>query len=445
MRAADLKDKKVVIWGLGREGKAAAAFIRKALPDVPLVLADEAEGPDKIDGLPTDCRIVRGAAQIEAALDDADVVVKSPGVSLYHPLLQRLKNKGVVVTSLLNLWAAEPRSATTIFVTGTKGKSTTSALLTHVLNGLGKKAAVGGNIGVPVADIPSRGVDYAVVEVSSYQAADFSGACDIAILTSLHPEHLDWHGSAEVYFADKLNLLAHAKTKIVNAETLDIARRHGLVAEGMIVFNRPDGLHAEDGKILDGGKIIGAPRNAHLARPHNLSNICAVLAVIKLLGLDLAAALRAMENFQGLPHRQQELGEKDGVLYVNDSIATVPHAAIAALDVYRTRPVTLIAGGYDRGIDYTPLTDYILANGVHAVICLGASGMRIYDALKKRREERIFAVASLPEAVVRARAETPQGGVILLSPAAPSYGMFHDFTERGERFAAECGFKIAAP
>ena len=436
MRAADLKNKKIVIWGFGNEGKAAAGFIRKALPAQPLVFVDEAEGPES--DMPEGCRITRGATHIASTLEDADIVIKSPGVSLYHPLIKRLTKKGVPVTSLLNLWLAEPRAAKIIAVTGTKGKSTTSSLLAHTLRGLNKNVGLGGNIGVPVTEIASDAA-YAVIEISSYQAANIEGACDIAILTSLFPEHLDWHGSLETYFTDKLRLLTHAKTKIVNAATLDALRQHGIADENLLVFNRPDGLHEKDGKICDGDKLIGAPNNAHLARAHNLSNVCAVLTATKFLGLDTKAALEAMESFQGLPHRQQELGEKKGVLYVNDSIATTPQAAIAALEVYKDRPVTLIAGGYDRGIDYAPLIERILADKTHAVICLGPSGKRIFDALKTGGAH-VFTATSMNEAVKIAKSETPKGGVVLLSPAAPSFGMFHNYAERGQSFAAEAGF-----
>lgn len=440
MRAADLKNMKIVIWGLGNEGKAVAGFIRKALPAQPLVFVDEAEG-NGTDGLPEGSRVVRGSANIDSTLDDADIVIKSPGVSLYHPLIKRLAKKGVPVTSLLNLWLAEPRAAKIIGVTGTKGKSTTSSLLAHTLKGLGKTAAIGGNIGVPVTEIAGD-AGYAVIEVSSFQAANLEGACDIAILTSLFPEHLDWHGSAETYITDKLRLLTHAKTKIVNQSTAHAVRSHGITEENLLVFNQPDGLHIKDGKIYDGEQLIGGLANAHLARAHNLSNVCAVLTVIKFLGLDLPAALAAMESYQGLPHRQQELGEKNGVLYVNDSIATTPHAAIAALEVYHSRPITLIAGGYDRGVDYTPLIERILADKVQTVICLGASGKRIHDALAERGMQHLFTAASMKEVIKIAKKETPKGGVILLSPGAPSFGLFRDYADRGKTFAAEAGFKM---
>ena len=294
---------------------------------------------------------------------------------------------------------------------------------------------------MPVTEIPAD-VGYAVVEVSSFQAANLEGVCDIAILTSLFPEHLDWHGSAETYMADKLRLLTHAKTKIVNELAFYIVRTHGLDGENMIVFNKPNSLHVRDKKIYDGDKLIGGLGNAHLSRAHNLSNVCGALTAIKFLGLDMAAALAAMESYQGLPHRQQELGEKNGILYVNDSIATTPHATIAALEVYHGRPITLIAGGYDRGVEYTPLIRQIINDKTHAVICLGASGKRIHDALAERNYKSLFTAASMKDVITIAKAETPKGGVILLSPGAPSFGLFHDYADRGKTFAAEAGFKI---
>ncbi len=149
--------------------------------------------------------------------------MKSPGVSLYRDELRAARDKGTTITSLLNLWFTEQYALTTICVTGTKGKSTTASLIAHMLRQLGRRVALAGNIGVPITEIDADAVDYAVIELSSYQAADFTGICDIAVLTSLFPEHLDWHRSVENYYRDKVNLLAHARCAVVarEAETLD--------------------------------------------------------------------------------------------------------------------------------------------------------------------------------------------------------------------------------
>ena len=291
-----------------------------------------------------------------------------------------------------------------------------------------------------MVDIDGNDTDFAVIEVSSYQAADLAETIDLAILVSLQPEHLDWHRTPDRYFSDKLNLLARARTKIINDETVPDARRCGLKPENTLFFNRPDGLHTRGGEIYDAAQRIGIPPNIYLTRPHNLSNVCAVLTAIKFFGFDLFAALATMADYKALPHRQQEIGERDGILYVNDSIATAPHATIAALEVYRDRPISLIAGGFDRGIDYATLVAYIVAHNTHAVILMGPSGQRVFDALTAHRKERTFVVPSMKEAVAVASMHTPKGGAVLLSPAAPSYGMFRDFIERGESFATEAGF-----
>jgi UDP-N-acetylmuramoyl-L-alanine---L-glutamate ligase len=426
MRRADLKDKNIVIWGVGREGKAAAEYVRRQLPEQTFTFVDEDPNAD-MTFLATGDRAVRDKAQIETALDGADVIIKSPGVSLYHPLLNGKKS-----TSILNLWLAEPHEAQTICVTGTKGKSTTAALLAHTLKALGKKAALLGNIGVPITEFFAEEKGFAIIEVSSYQAAGLTETCDIGVVTSLYPEHLDWHGSLKTYYHDKLNLLAHSKMKIVNAEALKTAKEYDLSLKDAVFFNNRFGFHVKGGQVFDKDELIGLPRNAHLARAHNLVNICAALEVLRQLGIKPKNALPIMETFSGLPHRQQELGEKNGVLFVDDSISTTPQSAIAAMDVYAGRPVTILVGGFDRGIDYVPLVDYVRKKNINAIICMGESGQRIFEQLKT---PSAFLCGSLQEAFSLAQKKTPKGGVVLLSPASPSYGMFKNFEERGKAFA----------
>ncbi|HJU19031.1 MAG TPA: UDP-N-acetylmuramoyl-L-alanine--D-glutamate ligase [Stellaceae bacterium] len=441
MRAADLGARRVAVWGLGREGRAAIGFLRRRCPTLSPVLLDEAadRAPPPDGG---DLCCVFGREDIARTLAGIDVIVKSPGVSLYHPLIAAARARGVAVTSLLNLWFAEKPALTTICVTGTKGKSTTASLLAHILAGLGRRTALAGNIGVPVSAIDESAADCAVIEVSSYQAADFAGHCDVAVLTSLYPEHLDWHGSAERYFRDKLNLLEHARYCVVNRESAAAAAQVlGGLPPDTVLFNDAAGLHCRDGAIFAGGERIGAVGNAYLSRPHNLSNLSAALTAARLLGLDSAAGLAAAASFRGLPHRQQELGESGGLLFVDDSISTTPESTIAALAVYAGRPITVILGGYDRGIDYDKLVAALAAGAAHAAVCLGESGARIHGALHRRPDCAAASclVSSMSEAVAASRRLTPPGGVVLLSPAAPSYGQYRDFIERGRDFAAKAG------
>jgi len=385
MKISDLKNKKIVIWGAGREGLAAAAFIRSHLSEQKIIFVDEGDTKN------AEYTIIHDLALIAQTIADADIVIKSPGVSLYHPFLIKENARGLVVTSLLNIWCAENPKARIIAVTGTKGKSTTASLLHHVLINMGEKAVLLGNIGVPVTEATEHDAEYFIIEVSSYQAANFTGQCEIGIMTSLFPEHLDWHGGEKNYYKNKANLLLKSKIAIIEEKAAcllkDLKLFQGLNA---IIINQTE-------------TQLG---NSYLDRAHNRSNVNAVLAVVQALNLDNAKALHAMKNFQGLPHRQQELGETDGILYVDDSISTTPQSAIAALETYKGRAVTLIAGGHNRGIDFQPLIKYIIINKINAVICLGTCGPIIFDALKAQGMKNTHLVTSMQAAVEKAKAST---------------------------------------
>jgi UDP-N-acetylmuramoylalanine--D-glutamate ligase len=415
MRIDELRGRRIAIWGFAREGKAALRFLRERDPALAITILDDAE-------CTPDAPLISGRDAITRAITGFDVVVKSPGISLYDPLVGRAKANGARFTSLLNLWFADPPPCLTVCVTGTKGKSTTTALITHILRGVGRHAVAAGNIGVPVTELPREGLDAAVIEVSSYQAADFSGQCDFAVLTSLHQEHLDWHGSVTAYRRDKLNLLRHARQSLIHREALAPVAEVLDLNELRYASFGPADLHVS---------------NRYLARPQNLSNLAGALALVGALGVDVTKALHAADDFPPLPHRQQEIGEIGGLLYVDDSISTTPEATIAALDVYRDRPLTVIIGGHDRGLDYSALVARLQQEPRPGVVLIDASGKRIHDLLGDGG--RIRAAASMREAVSQARIITRRGGVVLLSPAAPSYGRYRSFIERGEDFARCAG------
>jgi UDP-N-acetylmuramoylalanine--D-glutamate ligase len=409
MHVAELRGRRIAIWGYAREGRAALRFLRERDSTLDITVLDDEDAHD------APALLISGRAAIAEEINGFDVVVKSPGISLYDSLVLQAKAAGVRFTSLLNLWFSDAPPCRTICVTGTKGKSTTTALIAHMVRGAGLHAMAAGNIGVPVTELPLDGLDVAVIEVSSYQAADFCGQCDIAVLTSLFQEHLDWHGSVEAYRRDKLNLLLHARRALVSRDALG-------------VINEVLDLHSLPHTTFAVGPAVRV-NNRYLARPHNLANVAAALAVMRELDIDQSAALRAAEDFPPLPHRQQEIGEIKGVLYVDDSISTTPEATIAALDVYRDRPVTVIVGGHDRGIDYTPLIERLRASPRPGLVLMDASGRRIGELLGAGTP-----VETMDDAVGEARLITPAGGVILLSPAAPSYGRYRSFIERGEDF-----------
>lgn len=417
MLLSDLAKKKIVIWGLGREALAAASLL--AGRDIPFSFVDE--NPNA--SLPSpfaQCKLVCASEkEIGEALSACEVVIKSPGVSLYHPLLEKEKSRSLVITSLLNIWLAENPSLKTIAITGTKGKSTTSSLMAHVLTKLGRKVALVGNIGVPVTEVDVAACDIAVIEVSSYQAANLSQMCDVGVLVSFYPEHLNWHGSLARYMRDKYNLLVHSRKAFCERKASEIFVKDGLSVSSFALFDEASEAGLE---------------NAYLSRAHNRGNVQAVLAVCEALDFPREEALQAMADYKGLAHRQQEVGEVEGLLFVDDSISTTPQSTMAAMQVYEGRALTLIIGGQDRGLDYRILVRAIAAHPDIRVLCLGESGPRLHKELADAGVNRILICATMAEIVKQAKAITPKGGVVLLSPAAPSYDMFKDFEDRAAAF-----------
>lgn len=434
---------EVLIWGTGREGKAAAAFFLARHPDLSLAFLDEASkeiAPESLRIENKNIPVISAPSSLEDLVIQAGLLVKSPGVSLYHPLLEKRKALGLPITSLLNLWLAERRDAVTIAITGTKGKSTTASLMGHVLNSLGQKTAVLGNIGTPVTEAP-KDAEIFVIEVSSYQAANLSESVSIAILTSLYPEHLDWHKSLHAYYRDKSHLLAQGRQSLVSSQAHDVMAQNGLSTEAPC-FGCPEGWHFEGPLLYKGAQSFGTLDNAYLCRAHNKTNALAVIAALDLMGYAPKETLAAMSSYKGLPHREQEMGEKDGILYVDDSISTTPHSAMAALEAFSNHPAILLAGGYDRGVPYDALADYVRAHATKAVICMGASGPRLFEQLQKKGYQAAHLVNTMEEAVHAAKARAEAGDVILLSPGAPSYDHYKDFTERAVHFASLCGFQV---
>ncbi|MDD3181543.1 MAG: UDP-N-acetylmuramoyl-L-alanine--D-glutamate ligase [Alphaproteobacteria bacterium] len=438
MHRFQLRDKKIVIWGTGIEALAAARYIRALHTKQVFTFVDEHGEASLPKEWPTD-RLITNLFEIEAAVLAADVIIKSPGVSFYHPILEAAKARQIPITSLLNLWSAENDSRRVITITGTKGKSTTASLLTHVLQQLGQRVTILGNFGVPVTECKAEDFDYVILEVSSYQAANFDGSCLMGLITSLYPEHLDWHKSLKAYYTDKCQVLQHCETLLTTTQAESVMAAHNLQIDGARVFDSKSQFHFKEGDLYCGPCCIGALENTYLLRPHNQVNVCGVMALIDALQLSCDQALASMKYYKGLPHRQQEVGEMDGILYVDDSISTTPQSAVAALRVYAHRPITLIAGGQNRGIDFAPLSEYILQQQNVSVVCMGESGLPIGDLLKAGGAAHVMQVTSMAEALRQAKAITPAGGVILLSPASPSYDMFENYMARAAAFVKESG------
>jgi UDP-N-acetylmuramoylalanine--D-glutamate ligase len=373
------------------------------------------------------------------ALVAFDVVVKSPGISIYKPEIAAAQARGTVFTSGTALWFAENPDARVIAVTGTKGKSTTAALAAHLTRALGVRTAMAGNIGMPLMELDGQQADVWVVELSSFQTGD-AGPLELGVITSLYEEHLDWHGSRERYVADKLKLADRARTLLVNA-TQPALLEYTAAHPQRRTFGDAAGWHVAGDAICRGDETVFAVRDLTVPGAHNALNACAALAALELAGLDARAAAPALATFRPLPHRLQTLGERDGRVWINDSISTTPQATLAALRSLDGQVVTVIVGGHDRGLAWAGFVTDVHAQPPHAIVAQGANGARIADALRAAGVGgAIEYCGGFDAAVRRARATTPPGGVVLLSPGAPSFDQFRDYADRGRHFADLAGF-----
>lgn len=451
---ASLAGKRVALWGWGREGRAAYHALRVRLPGHPLALF--CSGPEAADAamLGDPALSLEGLATGER-LAAFDVVVKSPGISPNTPEALLAAGQGTRFIGGTALWfgehAGDGTMARTICVTGTKGKSTTSSLLAHLLRAAGLRTALAGNIGVPLLELLGARADAWAIELSSYQTRDVavSGARPrLAIVTNIHPEHLDWHGGEARYVADKLALVTDAKPCIAVLNAADpVLAALQLPDSEVRWYGHPVGWHLRGDALHRGDDFVMDTASLPLPGRHNRSNLCAVLTALEAFGLDARTLAPQAAGFQPLPNRLQPLGERDGILYVNDSISTTPMATLAALDLYRDRRVAVLVGGHDRGLPWDQFAAAMRDNAPDAIITMGQNGPRIHGLLEPVAAAAGFALHSaqdLSEAMDKARAALPGGGVLLLSPGAPSFGAYKDYVARGRHFAELAGFDPGA-
>ncbi|ARN80151.1 UDP-N-acetylmuramoyl-L-alanine--D-glutamate ligase [Methylocystis bryophila] len=433
--------KSIAIWGAGREGAAALAYIKTHRPDAAItVLNDSPLSAAALAALEGASVLIGAEAASALSAGMFDVVIKSPGVSPYRPEVETAKQRGVDFTSVTNLWFEENPKAKTIAVTGTKGKTTTSGLIHHMLRAAGLDASLIGNGGVP-ALAQKTAHDVTVLELSSYQTADLKHAPTIAVITSLYPEHAPWHGGVERYYADKLRLAQLDEKTLLVANGADARLRTAFASRpNTLWYNAGDGFRVEDGKLLKEAAPF-AHEHFPLRGAHNLSNLAAALTLVEHLGLDAAACETTLADFAIPPHRLSEF-DVDGVLCVDDSISTIPEATLAALKTFADHPFCLILGGEDRGQNYAELYAYLKMRPPRFVALMPANGKRILDELSPLAPSFEFQLMeNLRQAVDACFQRLQKGDLLLLSPAAPSYGQFANFEERGRVFEELCRAK----
>ena len=343
----------------------------------------------------------RGNEDDLSLLDGVDVVVKTPGVPPRMPLLAAARGRGVPVWSEVELGFRLLPGSRFVGVTGTNGKTTTTALLGAIFRAAGRHVTVAGNIGVPLTSV--READWVVCELSSFQLEDVHlFSCAVAVLLNLEPDHLDRYDSFEEYRDAKLRIFERARARVVP---------RGLGVDG-IEFAADDPLPAEP-------RIRGA---------HNRENAAAATAAARAAGIGDDAIAEALRTFPGVPHRLEDVGEAAGVRFVNDSKATNVAAARRALAAYADEPVHLILGGSLKGESFTPLAEAIGPN-VRSIHLVGAAAEELAATIPAAHDDGTLACA-----VEHAAAEAAAGDVVLLSPACASYDQYANFEERGDHF-----------
>lgn len=444
------KGKRVAILGFGKEGRSTCGRLKQFLPDQDLIICDR-NGSVR-DTIAAE-RLTPGdqwflGPEYLRGLTKADIIIKSPGIPFSE--LSGLDLPGRI-TSQTELFLGFFRKQV-IGISGTKGKSTTASLLYHILKTAGRPVLIAGNIGTPCFELlDDIGSDTVIVfEMSSHQLQGIKVSPRVAVLLNIFEEHLDhyssfgeyqqakmnivrWQGAEDVFIYDADNPHLQSLVSSVDVPSRTITLGGTCQGSGIICCSGDDMVYS------DGQERVLFPRicrNRIIPGHHNLKNIAAAVAAALVLQVPADHIPGAVSTFRGLPHRMEYVGTFKGILFYNDSIATIPEATMAAIMSF-PEAETLILGGKDRGVDYIPLIDFLSRSSVMNILFTGDAGDRmisIAKACKGFEKKRLFRPASFDEAVKKAIQLTREGRVCLLSPAAASYDTFKNFEERGERF-----------
>lgn len=443
--------KRIAILGFGREGRSTLSLIHKYLPKLELRVVDQ--NPEAATNLASgnsqrsSVDFFTGDNYIEG-LNGVDTIIKSPGIS--YKLLDKAGIK-IPVISQTSIFLSLYRQQV-IGVTGTKGKSTTVSLMYEIIKQTGKKVLLGGNIGVPPFDLikDMDGNTIVVYEMSSHQLEGVNVSPNIAVLLNIFQEHLDHYNSYFDYQMAKFNIANwqnQDNTLIYtpnNEQIGNLLKRYPpkstLFAIGElspsgngVLFENNDLIIHHNGSTR---RIEGIKQISNLTGNHNLINLAAAAAASYLVGAENEQIAKGIGNFKGLSHRLERVGNINGSIFYNDSISTIPEAAIEALKSL-PHTGTLMLGGFDRGVNYSLLCDWLWKNPVKNIIFIGNAGQRIMNEYKSgtiSAEQSLFMCHDFETAVNLAIKHTKPGEVCLLSPAAASYDMFENFEERGKKF-----------
>ncbi|MDY0268252.1 UDP-N-acetylmuramoyl-L-alanine--D-glutamate ligase [Trichloromonas sp.] len=438
----DYQEKKVIVVGAGRTGLALCAYFARRGARTTLSdrrQANEIDGLDALVGLPVAYDLGGHSEELFLA---ADLVVVSPGVPLTVSAVTAAQRAGVPVLGEIEI-AFDEFAAPLAAITGTNGKSTTTTVMGEIFKAWGKRTFVGGNLGTPLIEALEEGNwDWGVVELSSFQLEAIVDFCPrYALLLNLTEDHLDRYPDMASYVAAKMRIFENMggdDLAILNAEDPLVVEAARAIPPRKLWFSSARVL--DEGMGFDGTHIVWRRAGVETRFPvselrlkglHNVENVMAALLPPLLEGCSAAVAWEAARAFAGLPHRMVEVRVLNGVPWYNDSKGTNVGSVLKSL-AGLSAPVTLIAGGKDKGGDYGVLADPVREKVAHLIL-IGQASDRIDRELGALTHT--LRAASLEEAVGRARELTPAGGAVLFSPGCSSFDMFKNYEERGERFA----------
>lgn len=443
----ELTGKNIAIMGIARSGVALARVLHGLGARVFLSDGKKREELEEflreLDGIP---HTLETGGNTEALYRGRDMVVISPGVPIAHPLLERARRAGVTVMGEIEVaWLLA--KAPIIAVTGTNGKSTTTKLISDILNADGRRAIFAGNIGIPlveeVSKVPPDG--WIVCEISSFQLESVhTFRPRVALCLNITEDHQDRHADFEEYRTAKRRLFENqgpGDIAVLNADDEPTAALAPQIKAKILSFSRrkavTDGVFFRDGLVWR--SAAGEPpspvfpwKEGSLRGLHNLENVMAAAAATLELGVRPESIVKAVDAFTPLHHRMELAGVIDGVSYIDDSKGTNPGAVIAALEGLR-EPVVLIAGGKDKGLDFTGLGRSI-ARSAKALVAIGEASQKLAGAARDAGFAAVHFAGSLEEAVDQASRLASPGDVVLLSPACASFDMFRNAEERGDIF-----------
>ena len=451
----ELRGRRSVVLGLARSGVAASRFLADAGAVVVAYdrrpAAELAEAVAALGARAVDLALGVDDAEAAALIEHADLLVTSPSVSARFPTtdpwlreaLVAAEARGADVVSEVELFLRLTR-ARILGVTGTKGKTTTASLVAAILERAGVPCVLGGNIGTPLIErADDLGPEvWAVLELSELQLPTISRGADVAIYTNVSEDHLDRHGTVEAYRAVKARLAeltAPAGRVVLNNDdpgTRDLGERLPGASVAWYGLSEPRRGRTEawvdDGWVLLSGERLLEVRSVPLPGSHMLSDVLAAALGASLAGAASDAIAAAIAAFGGVPHRLELVAERGGVRWVNDSQATIPVAAIAALDAFDA-PIVLITGGKDKGLHYAVFADAIAAR-CRSVVLIGETGDELATLIDGR--VAVDRASDMASAVSLAARSAQPGDVVLLAPAAASFDMFVDYAARGDAFRA---------